>query len=64
MSERLLTVADICDRLQVHEETVRRWLRDGRLKGINLGGKSGYRIRENDLEEFLQRMAEQGKAAA
>jgi excisionase family DNA binding protein len=57
-------VADICDRLQVHEETVRRWLRDGRLKGINLGGKSGYRIRENDLEEFLQRMAEQGKAAA
>jgi len=64
VSERLLTVADICDRLQVHEETVRRWLRDGRLKGINLGGKSGYRIRESDLQDFLVRMEEQGKAVA
>jgi excisionase family DNA binding protein len=65
MDEKLLTVADICERLQVHEETVRRWLRDGRLKGINLGGKSGYRVRASELEEFLLKLEEeQGKAAA
>lgn len=64
MTERLLTVAEICDLLQVHEETVRRWLRDGRLNGINLGGKSGYRVRESELADFLHRLEEQGKAAA
>lgn len=64
LEERLLTVAEICQRLQVHEETVRRWLRDGRLKGINLGGRSGYRIREADLAAFLEQAEEEGKAAA
>jgi len=33
----------------VHEETVRRWLRDGRLPGRALGGWAGDRIRESDL---------------
>ena len=51
--ERWLTVAQIAARLQVHQETVRRWLRDGRLVGRNFGGKSGYRVRERDLEAFL-----------
>ena len=52
--ERWLTVVEIVEQLQVHEQTVRRWLRDGRLPGRNLGGRSGYRVRERDLEAFLQ----------
>ena len=51
---RWLTVAQIAEELQVHQETVRRWLRDGRLEGKNFGGKSGYRIRQEDLEKFLE----------
>jgi excisionase family DNA binding protein len=64
LEDQMLTVADVCDRLQVHEETVRRWLRDGRLKGIYLGGRSGYRIREKDFVTFLEQAEEEGKAAA
>ena len=51
--ERWLTVAEIVEQLQVHEQTVRRWLRDGRLTGRNFGGRTGYRVRERDLETFL-----------
>ena len=51
--ERWLTVAEIVERLQVHEQTVRRWLREGRLSGRNFGGRTGYRVRERDFELFL-----------
>ncbi len=65
-SERLLTVQDVVDRLQVHEQTVRRWLRSGELRGYSLGRKSGWRIRERDLETFLEERAggPEGKVAA
>ncbi len=62
--DRWLTVAQIAERLQVHPETVRRWLRDGRLRGRNFGGKGGYRVRERDLEEFLDAEPDGGKVAA
>ena len=62
--ERWLTVNQIAERLQVHQETVRRWLRDGRLQGRNFGGKSGYRVREKDLEAFLAADPTEGKVAA
>ena len=65
--ERWYTVADIVEKLRVHEQTVRRWLREGDLKGYSFGGKSGYRIRSSDLEAFLESHRERpdmGKAAA
>jgi excisionase family DNA binding protein len=50
----LLTVEQVAERLQVHPETVRRWLRGGRLKGVRLGGsKLGYRISEDELARFI-----------
>lgn len=49
-----LTVADVARRLQVTEETVRRWIRAGDLSALNLGGrKGGYRIRRADLATFI-----------
>ncbi len=62
--EQWVTVAQIAERLQVHPETVRRWLRDGQLVGRNFGGKSGYRVRESDLAAFLAEDPAQGKAVA
>ena len=64
MEDRILTVQQVAEWLQVHEETVRRWLRDGELAGINLGGKSGYRIRESDVVAFLDRREEASKNLA
>lgn len=63
VDERWFAVAQIAALLAVHEQTVRRWLNDGRLKGRNFGGKTGWRVRETDLEAFLNEQP-QGKAAA
>ncbi len=48
-----LTVAQIATRLQVHSQTVLRWLRSGALPGRNLGGRSGLRVRASDVERFM-----------
>jgi excisionase family DNA binding protein len=62
--DRLLTVSEVAERLRVYPETVRRWLRSGRLNGIRLGGtKLGYRIPESEVRRLLS-TGEQGKAAA
>jgi excisionase family DNA binding protein len=65
--EQLLTVEEVAMRLQVNEQTIRRWLRGGELSGVPFGGRTGWRINEADLLAFLERRredAEQGKAAA
>ena len=51
---RWLTVEDICDRLQVHPQTVRRWLRAGELHGVLIGDRAGYRVHPDDLAAFLR----------
>lgn len=51
--EEWLTVQDVVRLLGVHEDTVRRWLRSGQLKGRRFGGRAGYRIRRTDLDTFL-----------
>jgi excisionase family DNA binding protein len=56
--DRWLTVAEIVDELKVHEQTVRRWIRDGQLRAYNFGGKTGYRIKSEDFEAFLEERAE------
>ena len=60
-----LSVGNIASRLDVHEQTVRRWIRDGELPAMLIGGKTGYRVKEADLIEFEEsRMTNLGKAAA
>ena len=62
VDERWFTVEQIAEKLQVHPQTIRRWLREGALRGRNFGGRTGYRVRESDLKEFLERPA--GERAA
>jgi excisionase family DNA binding protein len=64
VDERWFTVEQIADLLQVHPETVRSWLRSGRLKGRAFGGKTGWRVRESELNAFLEREDRPGKVAA
>jgi excisionase family DNA binding protein len=50
-SERLLTVPEVAERLRLHPDTVRRWLREGRMHGVMMGGRAGgYRVRESEVE--------------
>jgi excisionase family DNA binding protein len=64
MEERYLTVPDVCERLHVHEQTVRRWIKTERLPAVLLGRRGGYRILETDLDTWLEHRTETGKAAA
>lgn len=52
--DELLTVAEVAAELKLHEETIRRWIRDGKLRAIHLGSThAGYRVRRSDLALFL-----------
>lgn len=54
IEERMLTVEEVAERLQVSEWTIRDWLRTGRLKGHRMGGrKLGWRVRPSELQRFL-----------
>jgi excisionase family DNA binding protein len=55
VDEEMLTVEEACKRLKLHEETVRRWIRTGRLRATRLGfGRAGYRIPASEVERILR----------
>lgn len=54
---KVLTVEEVADRLRIHAETVRAYLRKGELEGINQGGRAGWRISEDNLRRYLARKA-------
>jgi excisionase family DNA binding protein len=67
MDDRVHTVNQVAQRLQVDVQTVRRLLRNGNVVGIPFGVRTGWRVTEQELQAFLdrRRMArETGKAAA
>lgn len=57
MSDKVLTPEQVAERLQIVPKTVYRWLNDGRLEGVKLGRL--WRVREDDLEAFLQAASNQ-----
>ncbi len=57
IEEKLLTPAQVADRLQIHERTVTRWLRGGYLRGFKLGKE--WRISPTDLSAFMEEHANQ-----
>jgi excisionase family DNA binding protein len=51
----LLSVDQVAERLGVHVKTVRRYVRDGRLKGVRIGKQ--YRILAEDLAALTGQQA-------
>lgn len=50
MSSAFLTAEQAAERLSLHPKTVRRFIREGRLKATRIG--KAYRILKSDLAEF------------
>lgn len=50
--DRYQTVQELAARLEVAEATVRRWIKTGELRAIDIG--KGWRIADADLERFLK----------
>ena len=62
MGERMLRVSEVAAELKVNPYTVRRWLREGKLRGSDLGGSAGYRVAASEVERFLRERLNQQPA--
>lgn len=51
--EPLLTVRQVAERLQISPVTVQRWLRSGRLKGLILSDRMGWRVPESEVQRII-----------
>jgi excisionase family DNA binding protein len=52
MIEKFLTTEQVANILQVHPFTILKFLKAGKLRGVKLGRV--YRIKESDVQEFLE----------
>lgn len=52
-TDQHLSVAEAADLLGVHQATVKRWIRNGKLPAERIGhGKGIWLIRSNDVDEL------------
>ena len=49
-----LTVEQIAERVQLHPDTVRRFLREGRLRGHRVTRRAGWRVRASEVDRFIE----------
>jgi len=60
ISQRWWSAGEVADVFRVSEQTVSRWLRDGLLSGLRIGGL--WRVGESDLQQFLKRVRHEANA--
>lgn len=51
---RIYSVKKIAKMLYVEDETVRRWIRDSKIKAHRRSKKEGFIVNENDLLDFIK----------
>jgi excisionase family DNA binding protein len=54
MPMRLLTVQEVAETMRVSEKTVRRIIKCGDLSAYKLGDRGQLRIKERDLERYVE----------
>jgi excisionase family DNA binding protein len=52
--DELLTVPEIAAWLKLHPETVRSWLRRGKLHGMRVSDSMGWRVPASEVDRFIQ----------
>ena len=50
----VFTISEVSSLFSVSEETIRRWIKSGRLKASIDSKKEGYKVTEKDLKEFIE----------
>lgn len=53
---KLLTVQEVAESLRVTDQTVRRYIKEGRLKAVKLNRRD-IRIPEEDAQDFMERLS-------
>ncbi len=65
MAEEVLTLEEAAGLLKVPVGTIRRWLREGRIPVVKLGGqKTGWRVLRSDLDRFVRERRHAGECMA
>ncbi len=59
-----VTVEEAAQMIGVHEQTIRRWLREEQMQGTMISRAAGYRIRREEVERVLEEGLRPGKLAA
>ena len=52
LADELLKIIEVAAELKIHPDTVRRYIKDGKLTPTRLGG-TRIRIRRSELDRFL-----------
>ena len=50
----VFTISEVASIFSVSEETIRRWIKSGRLRASIDSKKEGYKVAEKDLKEFVE----------
>ena len=50
--DRIYSVEEVSEILQVHIDTVRRYIKSGALRAAKIG--KAYRVQESDLQAFIE----------
>jgi excisionase family DNA binding protein len=53
LNDELLTVEQVAAELQMHPDTVRRYIREKKLRAVRLSSRD-LRIRRSELDRFLK----------
>ena len=53
MDDELLTIEHVADILKVHPDTIRRYIRQKKLKAVRLSA-TNLRVRKSELERFIK----------
>lgn len=53
-NQKFYTTEEVAEILKVNRESVRRWVRSGKLKSMKLGGRF-IRISQKYLNDFIQK---------
>jgi excisionase family DNA binding protein len=62
MLDELMTVDEVAEHLKVNQQTVRNWIDSGDLLAVRVGARR-VRVRQRDLEEFLNLRTMRGPSA-
>jgi len=52
--QAIYTLKETCEILKVQRSQVLRWIYSGKLRAFKLGGGRLWRIRERDLQRFIE----------
>jgi len=53
MADELLTIEQVADKLQLHPDTIRRYIRERKLPSVRISG-TVVRVKQSDLDKFIE----------